>query len=413
MFAGATHEPALALAERLLQRLDNPRLTKVFYTDNGSTATEVGIKMGIRAACKRYDWDGARDEIGVLGLSGSYHGDTIGAMDASEPCVFNQKVDWYRGRGFWFKYPTFKMRKGRWVVEPPVGMEEEYGHTQYFEDVQDIFNLESRGNSPRYEAYIKKTLDKLVKEQGRKFGALVMEPVILGAGGMIFVDPLFQQSLVRVVRQYNFSNTSEIVLLQNTDEHTWTGLPVVFDEVFTGLYRLGRFSSASFLNVYPDISVHAKLLTGGLLPLSITAASESIFQAFWGDEKSEALLHGHSYTAHPIGCHVANVSLQTMAELQGSSAWRGFKKDWVESKPGLGTSKRIMSATDDQIGRQKEAWSMWSQNFIISLSQHKRVDHVNALGSVLAVSLKDNSKSGELNPPNPYNFNSHRVLSNS
>ena len=70
MFAGATHEPALTLAERMLRGLENPRLTKVFYTDDGSTATEVGIKMGLRAACQRYDWDGAKEEIGVLGLKG-------------------------------------------------------------------------------------------------------------------------------------------------------------------------------------------------------------------------------------------------------------------------------------------------------------------------------------------------------
>ncbi|KAH7398208.1 pyridoxal phosphate-dependent transferase [Pyrenochaeta sp. MPI-SDFR-AT-0127] len=393
MFAGATHEPALMLAERLLKGLNNPRLKKVFYTDNGSTATEVGIKMGIRAACKRYNWDGAKEEIGVLGLSGSYHGDTIGAMDASEPCVFNQKVDWYRGRGFWFNYPTFKMRKGRWVVEPPTGMEEEYGPAQYFEHAEDIFNLESRGQSRPYEAYIEKTLDKLVKEQGKKFGALVMEPVILGAGGMMFVDPLFQQSLVRVVRRYNFSNASENKSPEHVDEYSWTGLPVVFDEVFTGLYRLGRFSSASFLSVNPDITVHAKLLTGGLLPLSITAASESIFQAFWGDEKSEALLHGHSYTAHPIGCHVANVSLETMAGLKDSDTWRGFKDDWTSSEPAQATGKQSVDINDQNI-QEKEAWSMWSQGFVLDLSQHKRVEHVNALGSVLAVSLQDNSGSG-------------------
>ena len=187
MFAGATHEPALTLAERLIQGLENPRLTKVFYTDDGSTATEVGIKMALRAACKRYDWDGSAEDVGILGLKGSYHGDTIGAMDASEPCVYNKKVDWYRGRGYWFDYPTVKLSKGRWFVEPPAGMEGDFGPTQYFEDLDDVFDLGKRGYSPRYEQYIENVLDKLVKEQGRKFGGLVMEPVILGAGGMIFV----------------------------------------------------------------------------------------------------------------------------------------------------------------------------------------------------------------------------------
>ncbi|KAF1928024.1 PLP-dependent transferase [Didymella exigua CBS 183.55] len=403
MFAGATHEPALKLAEHVLRGLQNPRLTKVFYTDDGSTATEVGIKMGVRAACKHYDWDGSKEAIGVLGLKGSYHGDTIGAMDASEPCVFNEKVDWYRGRGYWFDYPTFKLKEDRWVVEPPEGMDKEFGPTRFFAEQDDIFDFKARGRSHHYEAYIEKTLNKLVKEQGRKFGVLVMEPVILGAGGMIFVDPLFQQSLARVVRRYNFA-TSEVAPAPIEGEYAWSGLPVMFDEVFTGLYRLGQFSSAFFLEVHPDISVHAKLLTGGLLPLSITAASDSIFQAFWGDEKSEALLHGHSYTAHPIGSHVANVSLKTMDGYYNGSKWQSFKSDWKVNKeaspPGMKETdgvhtpcKVIPSMRDSDTARIK-FWSFWSKEFVFNLSRHERVDHVNALGSVLAVSLKDQSGAG-------------------
>ncbi|KAJ4308377.1 hypothetical protein N0V94_009377 [Neodidymelliopsis sp. IMI 364377] len=404
MFAGATHEPAVTLAERLLEGLKNPRLSKVFYTDNGSTATEVGIKMGVRAACKHYDWDGSKEAIGVLGLKGSYHGDTIGAMDASEPCVFNEKVDWYRGRGYWFDYPTFKMKDGRWVVEPPAGMEEEFGPTQQFAEQDDIFDFKARGHSPRYEAYIEKTLDRLVKQEGRKFGALVMEPVILGAGGMIFVDPLFQQSLARVVRRYDFSTSQKSAAPVAESENAWSGLPVMFDEVFTGLYRLGRFSSASYLDVHPDISVHAKLLTGGLLPLSITAASDSIFQAFWGDEKSEALLHGHSYTAHPIGCHVANVSLQTMERYHGGLKWNAFKTDWKTNKPHTTPAKQERKTF--QIKRERKGedgfWSFWSKDFVTELSKHSQVEHVNALGSVLAVSLKDKSGAGKSTQTNAF-----------
>jgi dethiobiotin synthetase/adenosylmethionine--8-amino-7-oxononanoate aminotransferase len=400
MFAGATHEPALTLAERLIKGLENPRLKKVFYTDDGSTATEVGIKMGLRAACVHYGWNGSKENIGVLGLKGSYHGDTIGAMDASEPCVFNEKVDWYRGRGYWFDYPTFKMRKGQWVVEPPTGMDDEFGTAEHFDNLEDIFDLGARGRSQQYESYIEKTLDELVKKQGMKFGALVMEPVILGAGGMIFVDPLFQQSLARVVRRYNFSSSSTSITSAGADEHAWSGLPVVFDEVFTGLYRLGRFSSASYLGVHPDISVHAKLLTGGLLPLSITAASDSIFQAFWGDKKSDALLHGHSYTAHPVGCHVANTSLETMGALQTSPTWQGFKQDWVAKREGGTNGKQIMTGKTIESKSNAEAmWSMWSKDFVYALSNHKRVDCVNALGSVLAVTLVDDSGSGEFWAP--------------
>ncbi|KAI4914210.1 hypothetical protein J4E85_010722 [Alternaria conjuncta] len=378
MFAGATHEPALTLAEKILSGSPRgTRLRKVFYTDNGSTATEVGIKMALRASSKRYDWDSAEESVGVLGLKGSYHGDTIGAMDASEPCVFNEKVDWYRGRGFWFDYPTFKLKNGQWVVEPPNGMEEELGPAQNFESQDSIFDFATRGRSAQYEAYIQKTLDELVKKQGKKFGALVLEPVVLGAGGMLFVDPLFQQSLVRVVRHYDFANGSRITESPK-DENAWSGLPVMFDEVFTGLYRLGRFSAASFLDIHPDISVNAKLLTGGLLPLSITSASQSIFEAFLGDEKSEALLHGHSYTAHAVGCHVANTSLDIMEKLN-----LGHERNLVENKAKMASS-----------GSSNRVWSIWSDSFVGNISNHERVEYVNALGSVLAVSLIDEGGSG-------------------
>jgi dethiobiotin synthetase/adenosylmethionine--8-amino-7-oxononanoate aminotransferase len=402
MFAGATHEPALKLAETMLKNLDNPRLKKVFYTDNGSTATEVGIKMGLRAACKWYNW-GSRDDVGVLGLKGSYHGDTLGAMDASEPCVFNKNVDWYRGRGYWFNYPTFKMKKGQWVVEPPAGL----GPRQYFKNQDDIFDLTTRGQSVIYEAYIEKNLDKLVKKQGKKFGALIMEPVVLGAGGMKFVDPLSQQTLVRVVRQYDFSTTNTTESPSQTDEHAWSGLPVVFDEVFTGLNRLGRFSSASFLDVHPDISVHAKLLTGGLLPLSITTASDSIFKAFWGDEKSEALLHGHSYTAHAVGCHVANTSLEAVQDAKNSSDWEDYKKQWS-------TSDQVQTTSTSNVlenAHSEGCWSMWSKDFVLEVSNHERVESVNALGSVFAVSLVDASGSGKIsNLRSIFVLTSHRLL---
>lgn len=281
-------------------------------------------------------------------------------------------------------------------------MEEEFGPPQHFENMDDIFDFEARSQSPRYEAYIEKTLDELVRIQGRKFGALVMEPVVLGAGGMLFVDPLFQQSLVRVVRRYNFSTAPDVAPITVSDENAWTGLPVMFDEVFTGLYRLGRFASASFLDVHPDISCHAKLLTGGLLPLSITTASESIFGAFLGDAKSDALLHGHSYTAHAVGCHVANTSLEAMTALDTSdSAWRGYKADWTQDER---VKPRVKWHAGDDRHSEGHMWSMWSRQFVDALSRHPRVEHVNALGSIVAVSLVDKSGSGRSSSVDQYSY---------
>jgi dethiobiotin synthetase/adenosylmethionine--8-amino-7-oxononanoate aminotransferase len=190
MFAGAIHEPALALAELLVESVGNPRLRKVFYSDNGSTGMEVAIKMGLRASCTRYGWDASEREIGIIGLQGSYHGDTIGVMDCSEPSTFNQRVEWYRGRGYWFKFPQVKLIQGTWTVDVPDSLRDQLGQNIQFSNLNDIFDLESRkrkGESDRYKLYIKSTLEELVLKQGKKFGAVMLEPVLLGAGGMIFV----------------------------------------------------------------------------------------------------------------------------------------------------------------------------------------------------------------------------------
>lgn len=189
MFAGAVHEPALLLAENLLKNLANPRLGKVFYSDNGSTGMEVATKMALTAAFDRYKWDVPKSEVGVLGLKGSYHGDTVGAMDCSEPSTYNEKVHWYKGRGYWFDFPQVKMVKGKWVVEPPAGMENVFGEKNEHASLRDIFDIEARYDSQAgrmYRKYIEETLHRLVQVEGKTFGGVIMEPVILGAGGMLF-----------------------------------------------------------------------------------------------------------------------------------------------------------------------------------------------------------------------------------
>nr|POF02268.1 isoform 5 of bifunctional dethiobiotin synthetase/7,8-diamino-pelargonic acid aminotransferase, mitochondrial [Quercus suber] len=364
MFAGAVHEPALQLAETLIEELGNPRLAKVFYSDNGSTGMEVAVKMGLRATALRKGWS-ADENVKILGLKGSYHGDTIGTMDCSEPSIFNKKVEWYRGRGHWLDFPTVKMRQGQWMVDVPDELAGELGGTRTLDSLHDVFNAEKRSEDlALYTNYCKKTLETLTTD-GEKFGALIMEPILLGAGGMFFADPLFQRALVDAVR--GSGQPSENTL-------DWSGMPVIFDEVFAGLYRLGRFSAATYLNIDPDIVVNAKLLTGGLLPLCTTTASQAIFEAFLSDDKSDALLHGHSYTAHAVGCAVANESLSIMMGMKGTGDWDNFREDW----------RNINASPSEQV-----AWSMWSSSFVTEVSHRPNVDHVFALGSVLAISLKD------------------------
>lgn len=187
MFAEGIHEPALALAETLLRGLKNPRLTRVFYSDNGSTGCEVAVKMALRAARNRYGWS-ANDKLGILGLKGSYHGDTIGAMDCSEPGPFNEKVEWYEGKGFWFDFPTIRCSGRKWHVDVPEVLQQELGTGSQFDTLQEVLDVKARSGSAafsQYKKYIHRVLEAL-RSKGAKFGALMLEPVILGAGGMIF-----------------------------------------------------------------------------------------------------------------------------------------------------------------------------------------------------------------------------------
>ncbi|CAK3968817.1 Bifunctional dethiobiotin synthetase 7,8-diamino-pelargonic acid aminotransferase, mitochondrial [Lecanosticta acicola] len=392
MFGGAIHKPGLDLAHTVIQKSGNPKLAKVFYSDNGSTGMEVAVKMALRAAVVKYQPENAKAlDVRILGLKNSYHGDTIGTMDCSEPSIFNEKVEWYSGRGIWLDFPTVKMRQGQWLVEPfegsPLG-------TKHFGSLSEVFNFDDRARDYNaYKSYLHETLDRVVTQSGASLGALIIEPILLGAGGMMFADPLYQRCLVEVAREFyskengtRFAKSLKAATAASSDSaQDWTSMPVIFDEVFTGLYRLGRFSAASFLGTHPDIVVNAKLLTGGLLPLCTTTASASIFNAFLSSDKTDALLHGHSYTAHPVGCAVANESLRQLQKLDRSGAWESFKEDWSPQGVSPGVSYQ---------GSGEGVWSMWSWKFVTAVSQRGNVDSVFALGSVLAISLKDAAGSG-------------------
>nr|XP_019042998.1 dethiobiotin synthase [Kwoniella bestiolae CBS 10118]OCF21928.1 dethiobiotin synthase [Kwoniella bestiolae CBS 10118] len=379
LFPSGTHEPALKLAEKLKATVGKGWAERVFYSDNGSTGIEVALKMALRAAGRRYGYDGEMGgDYGVIGLRGGYHGDTIGSMDASEASTYNKAVDWYKGRGHWFSPPMVQYVEGRptvlttgpdeWAPLPETisdGKSTNDGWSLGFSDVQSIYSVESRLNTPLadyYRSHIRANLEKAVKE-GKKFGALIMEPTCLGAGGMIFVDPLFQTCLVEVVRAKDLQE----VRGGWREKRKWRGVPVIYDEVFSGLHRFGYLSASSILRETPDISVYAKILTGGLLPLSATLASTSIFNTFLSDRKVDALLHGHSYTANPIGCSVALKAIEILE-----------RQNWEVEKNMWGVE------LDDESKR----WSFWNEGFISSLSGREGVKGVMAMGTVLAVELE-------------------------
>ncbi|KIV95377.1 dethiobiotin synthase [Exophiala mesophila] len=411
MFAHAIHEPALNISYNLLSTLKNPRLSRTFFTDNGSTGMEVAVKMALRASCARYGWhkDDGIGSIGILGLQGSYHGDTIGVMNCSEPSVFNEKVDWYKPWGHWFEPPNLLMKDGQWELSIPQSMTEDgiCSNPQIFNSLDNVFDFSARQeDAKRYESFITSTLEDLTQKQGARFGALILEPLLMGAGGMIFVDPLFQRTLITTVRAHPHllgaepaPSSSQESSPSQDDPLNWSGVPIIADEVFTGLYRLGRASSSSFLassndsvnanstppiphTVAPDISVHAKLLTAGLLPLAITTASESIFSTFLSDSKTDALLHGHSYTAHPIGCMVGDKALNEYRRLDTDGTWEGYKSAWNQ-----GSSLSSLSSASSSSSSQSPTFSFFPPSLLTRLSHHPRLTGCFALGTVLVLKL--------------------------
>ena len=370
MYPQATHRPALRLAERLIH--DGPGkgwATRAFISDNGSTGMEIALKMALRVASKRFGLTPQeRKKIGVLGLKGSYHGDTIGAMDACEEGVYT--CEWHQARGYWFDPPSVGIKNGRAFVKVPSAM----AHN----DIEGrplswIYDVSARLDTPlasAYRKYVDDTLEKLAGTDtgATPLGALVLEPLVLGAGGMIFVDPLFQRVLIDAARA--------------------RGLAVIFDEVFAGLWRLGLRSAAPLLGAHPDVAVYAKTLTGGLVPLAVTLASEDVFRAFEGTSKGEALLHGHSYTAYAIGCEVANAALDLSERVVSGDGWRAARDAWRAVGVGGGGE-----------GEEAAVWSVWSPQFIDVLSRLDIVEHAMTLGTVLAFKVRGGDIGAVLFPP--------------
>jgi adenosylmethionine-8-amino-7-oxononanoate aminotransferase len=244
IFAGFTHEPASALAAELVSRL--PRgLNRIFYSDNGSTAVEVAIKLSVQSFANR----GETRPL-IAALDHAYHGDTFGAMAAGARSVFTQ------------------------MYEPLL-----------FE----VARLPDPSEGDTLAA-----LDALIDARGHELAAVIVEPLLLGAGGMRVWD--------------------ERVLQGIRARTTAAGVHLIADEVLTGFGRTGPLFACERAEVRPDMLCMSKGLTGGTLPLGATAATEAIFDAFRSDDRRKTFFHGHSYTANPIACAAALASLQLFDE---------------------------------------------------------------------------------------------------
>ncbi|XP_041990774.1 bifunctional dethiobiotin synthetase/7,8-diamino-pelargonic acid aminotransferase, mitochondrial-like [Salvia splendens] len=306
MFPENVYEPALKLAELLLEGVGKGWASRVYYSDNGSTAVEIALKMAFRKFLSNHemlsenvssDENGNCRDLKVLALRGSYHGDTLGAMEAQAPSSYTGFLQqpWYTGRGLFLDPPTVALYSGTWKVSLPQKMQSVMSGRESlsFSSRDEIFkrSRDGSGLASLYTSSILQELELLSDSSALShIGALIVEPVVQGAGGMQMIDPLYQRTLVMECKRQK--------------------IPVIFDEVFTGFWRLGRETAAEMLYCEPDISCFAKLMTGGIIPLAATLASEDTFEAFTGDSKLKALLHGHSYSAHAIGCAAAVKSIQ-------------------------------------------------------------------------------------------------------
>ncbi|XP_011069894.1 bifunctional dethiobiotin synthetase/7,8-diamino-pelargonic acid aminotransferase, mitochondrial [Sesamum indicum] len=356
MFPENVYEPALELAEILLEGVGKGWASRVYFSDNGSTAVEIALKMAFRKFLSdnkvlldlvNADVNGKRMDLKVLALRGSYHGDTLGAMEAQAPSPYTGFLQqpWYRGRGHFLDPPTVSMSDDIWKVALPQKMQSgKSGHECLsFSSRDEIFKRSRDGSdlASLYASFVLQELLSLSDSNGiSHIGALIIEPVIQGAGGMQMIDPLYQRILVR--------------------ECKYRKIPVIFDEVFTGFWRLGTESAAEMLYCQPDIACFAKLMTGGIIPLAVTLASDAVFEAFTGDSKLKALLHGHSYSAHAMGCAAAVKSVK-----------------WFKDS---NTNMNLISES-------RSLQELWDAALVSQISLLPAVHRVVALGTLCAIEL--------------------------
>jgi adenosylmethionine-8-amino-7-oxononanoate aminotransferase len=235
IFAGFTHAPAEQLAKRLLEHLP-AELTSIFYSDNGSTAVEVALKMSYQYWRNRGEVTRRR----FIGFEGGYHGDTLGAMSLG------------RGATFW---RTFQDIMCQVDVIPFPGT---------CDGDDQVCAKEERSL---------KTLRELLTADPTGYAAICIEPLVQGAGGMKVCRPEFLQALVRTAREF--------------------GVLVIFDEVMTGFGRTGDWFASKKSATCPDIICISKGITGGFLPLAVTACKKPIFEAFLSDDPAKAFFQGH------------------------------------------------------------------------------------------------------------------------
>jgi adenosylmethionine-8-amino-7-oxononanoate aminotransferase len=250
MFGGLAHEPAYRLARRLAQLLPGD-LNHAFFAESGSVSVEIAMKMALQFHINQ----GRTGRTRFLSFRGGYHGDTLATMT---------------------------------VCDPEEGMHSLFSGVMPSQVIADL----------PVDAASEAALDDLLARRGEEIAAILTEPLVQGAGGMLFHEPQVLRRLRRLA-----------------DKH---GVLLIFDEIFTGFGRTGDLFAMQAAGIEPDIVTLSKALTGGTLPLSAAVASTRVFEAFWSDDAGAALMHGPTYMGNALACAAADASL----DLFETGAWR-------------------------------------------------------------------------------------------
>lgn len=259
LFAGFTHRSAILLAERLIS-ISPKNLTKVFFSDNGSTAVETALKMSFQY------WQniGKKDKTKFVSLNYGYHGDTVGAMSVSGVDLFNEV----------FKPLFFSSFK---VPSP-------YCYRCPMDKEKSSCNLDCAD-----------PLETLVRQKSHEIAGIVLEPLVMAAAGMIVYPKEYLKRVAEIARKYS--------------------IHLILDEVATGFGRTGKMFACDHVNIQPDFMCLSKGITSGYLPLGATLTTENIYDAFFANfEKRKTFYHGHTYTANPIACSAGLASLKIFEE---------------------------------------------------------------------------------------------------
>jgi adenosylmethionine-8-amino-7-oxononanoate aminotransferase len=293
LLAGFTHEGVEELSGRLRGFLRRP-LEHIFFSDNGSTAVEVALKMAVQY------WQniGRPEKKSVVTLEHAYHGDTVGAMSVSAESSFTEPF----GK---MMFPVHRVHSA-YCYRCPVGK------TRATCDIDCVGALE-----------------RLLREKHDEIAAVIVEPLLQGAGGMIVHPVEFLQRVRKICSEY------EVLLIA--------------DEVLTGFGRTGKMFACEVANVAPDVMCLSKGLTGGALPMGATVCTAEIHDAFVSDDRMRTFFHGHSYTGNPFAAAAAVASLgifesePVFERIDAIAAIHRERLAMIREQPAVGDVRQIGS----------------------------------------------------------------------